>query len=152
MHLLLSNEQIYSHLPATPLREPSNTGELQLDLFQRGASDFLQRRSPGVTKGTQANSNTGDHLIPGTDWTFSSFLALAKRIRELLEKGTPLSNKELFKLAEEHLGGSLGEGAFAARTAYDALELGLYWLLLDSEQNASLIEHEALCSEARRSQ
>ncbi|MCS3751378.1 hypothetical protein GGQ19_002573 [Salinibacter ruber] len=96
-----------------------------------------------MTKGTQANSNTGDHLIPGTDWTFSSFLALVKRIQERLEKGKSVSNKELFTLAEEHLGGSLGEGAFAARTAYDALELGLYWLLLASEHTASCSISEA---------
>jgi hypothetical protein len=114
-----------------------------LDLFQRGAAGFLQKRSPGATKGTQANSNTGDHLIRGTDWTFSSFLALAKRIQERLEKGKSVSNKKLFTLAEEQLGGSLGEGAFAARTAYDALELGLYWLLLASEHNASCSMGEA---------
>ena len=149
MHLLLSNEQFHSHLPVALLREPSRTGkkvhsgELQLDLFQRGAADFLQRRSPGAAKGTQATSNAGDHLIRGTNWPFSSFLALAKRIQQRLGKGTSLSNKELFALAEEHLGGSLGEGAFAARTAYDALELGLYWLLLASEHDASCSMSEA---------
>jgi len=143
MHLLLSNEQIYSHLPVPLLREPSNTGELQLDLFQREATEFLQRRSASAKNGTQATSNAGDHLIRGTNWTFSSFLALAKRIQQQLGKGTSLSNKELFALAEEHLGGSLGEGAFASRTAYDALELGLYRLLLASEHEASCSTREA---------
>ena len=153
MHLLLSNDRFYSHLPATLLREPSragkvhsgkaHSGELQLDLFQRGAADFLQRRSPGANNGTQSTSSAGDHLIPGTDWTFSSFLTLAKRIQERLEKGKSVSNKKLFALAEEHLGGSLGEGMFAARTAYDALELGLYQLLLASEHTASCSTREA---------
>jgi hypothetical protein len=114
-----------------------------LDLFQRGAADFLQRRSAPAKNGTQGTSNAGDHLIRGTNWTFSSFLALAKRIQEHLESGKSVSNKKLFTLAEEHLGGSLGEGVFAARTAYDALELGLYWLLLASEHTASCSTREA---------
>jgi hypothetical protein len=94
----------------------------------------------------QGTSNAGNIGLQGRNWAFSSFLALAKRIQERLGSRTSLSNKELFALAEEHLGGSLGEGAFAARTAYDALELGLYWLLLTSE-------HETSCSarEARQS-
>jgi hypothetical protein len=143
MHLLLSNEQIYSHLPTALLREPSNTGELQLDLFPRGAADFFQRRSAPTKNGTQASSNSGNIGLQDRIWAFSSFLALAKRIQERLESGKSVSNKKLFTLAEEHLGGSLGEGAFAARTAYDALELGLYWLLLGSEHTASCSMGEA---------
>jgi len=153
MHLLLSNDRFYSHLPAALLREPSrggkvhsekaHSGELQLELFQRGAAGFLQRRSAPAKNGTQETSNAGDQLIRGKDWTFSSFLALAKRIQERLESGKSVSNKALFTLAEEHLGGSLGEGTFAARTAYDALELGLYWLLLASEHTASCSRREA---------
>jgi len=140
MHLLLSNDRFHSHLPAPLLREPSRagkvhfgeirSGELQLDLFQREATEFLQRRSPGANNGTQATSNAGNIGLQDTKWTFSSFLVLAKRIQERLEKGTALSNKELFTLAEEYLEGSLGEGAFVARTAYDALELastGCFW-------------------------
>jgi hypothetical protein len=114
-----------------------------LDLFQRGAAGFHQRRSAPAKNGTQATSNTGNLGFQDRNWTFPSFLALAKRIQERLETGKSVSNKKLFMLAEEHLGGSLGEGAFAARTAYDALELGLYWLLLASEHTASCSTREA---------
>jgi hypothetical protein len=143
MHLLLSSDRFHSHLPVSLLREPSNTGELQLDLFQRGAAGFHQKRSAPAKNGRQGTSNAGNLGFQDRNWAFSSFLALAGRIQERLEKGTSLSNKELFALAEEHLGGSLGEGAFAARTAYDALELGLCWLLLDSEHTASCSTREA---------
>jgi len=81
-----------------------------LDLFQREAAGFLQRGSAPAKNGTQATSNSGNLGLQDRNWTFSSFLALAKRIQERLEKGISLSNKELFTLAEEHLGGSLGEG------------------------------------------
>ncbi|MEM1042919.1 MAG: class I SAM-dependent methyltransferase [Bacteroidota bacterium] len=57
-------------------------------------------------------------------------LALARSVGRSVAAGTPLSSAELFALAADAFGGTLAEGAFSPRDAYDAAELGLHLHLL----------------------
>ena len=56
-------------------------------------------------------------------------LRLAHQVREHLDRGKGLESKTLFQLAEHIYGGTLAEGIFSARDAYDAAELGLHLLI-----------------------
>ena len=55
---------------------------------------------------------------------------LARAVERRVEASTPLSANDLFALAADAYGGTLAEGAFTPRDAYDAAELGLHLHLL----------------------
>jgi hypothetical protein len=55
---------------------------------------------------------------------------LASAVAKRIDGGEALSSEELFALASDFFGGTLAEGAFSARDAYDAAELGLHLVLL----------------------
>ena len=57
-------------------------------------------------------------------------VALAQDVEEMLKGGRGLSSGDLFALAARSFGGTLAEGAFSPRGAYDAAELGLHLCLL----------------------
>ena len=56
--------------------------------------------------------------------------ALAREVSARCASGTPTSSADLFDLAADAYGGTLAEGAFTPRDAYDAAELGLHLHLL----------------------
>ena len=60
----------------------------------------------------------------------SASLALARTVQGAVADGAALSSSDLFALAAEAHGGTLAEGAFSPRDAYDAAELGLHLHLL----------------------
>ncbi len=60
----------------------------------------------------------------------ASSAALARRVQACLTESRPLSSGDLFALGAEAFGGTLAEGAFSPRDAYDAAELGLHLHLL----------------------
>ena len=63
-------------------------------------------------------------------------LKIAKRIKWGLEHrnaDTKLTNKELFKIAEEAFGGTMGDGAFTPKDAYDAMELGVNMYIMEHD-------------------
>ena len=55
---------------------------------------------------------------------------LARAVKRRVEASDPLSASDLFALAADAYGGTLAEGAFTPRDAYDAAELGLHLHLL----------------------
>ena len=55
---------------------------------------------------------------------------LARAVERRVEASDPLSAGDLFALAADAYGGTLAEGAFTPRDAYDAAELGLHLHLL----------------------
>ena len=55
---------------------------------------------------------------------------LARAVERRVEASDPLSARDLFALAADAYGGTLAEGAFTPRDAYDAAELGLHLHLL----------------------
>ncbi|MEL6610548.1 MAG: class I SAM-dependent methyltransferase [Bacteroidota bacterium] len=55
---------------------------------------------------------------------------LAGAIQEAIAASTPIGSSDLFRLAAAAYGGTLAEGAFSPRDAYDAAELGLHLHLL----------------------
>ncbi|OZC01219.1 class I SAM-dependent methyltransferase [Rubricoccus marinus] len=55
---------------------------------------------------------------------------LAREVEAYVAASKPLSSADLFALASSAYGGSLAEGAFTPRDAYDAAELGLHLHLL----------------------
>jgi predicted RNA methylase len=57
-------------------------------------------------------------------------VALARAVQGAVADGAALSSSDLFALAAEAHGGTLAEGAFSPRDAYDAAELGLHLHLL----------------------
>ncbi len=57
-------------------------------------------------------------------------IALARDVEQIVAEGRALSSNDLFALGAERLGGTLAEGAFSPRDAYDAAELGLHLYLL----------------------
>jgi hypothetical protein len=52
-------------------------------------------------------------------------IALASRVAEHLKTGEPLPAKRLFEMGAEVHGGTVAEGKFTPRDAYDSLELGM---------------------------
>ncbi len=56
--------------------------------------------------------------------------ALAREVSARCASGTPTTSADLFGLAADAYGGTLAEGAFSPRDAYDAAELGLHLHLL----------------------
>ncbi len=60
----------------------------------------------------------------------SASVALARSVQRTVAAGAALSSADLFALAAEAHGGTLAEGAFSPRDAYDAAELGLHLHLL----------------------
>ena len=59
-----------------------------------------------------------------------SGLQLARRVEVQISNSRPLSSADLFALAADAYCGTLAEGAFTPRDAYDAAELGLHLHLL----------------------
>jgi predicted RNA methylase len=57
-------------------------------------------------------------------------LTLARDVQGAVADGAALSSSDLFTLAADVFGGTLAEGAFSPRDAYDAAELGLHLHLL----------------------
>ena len=57
-------------------------------------------------------------------------IALAREVSDRCASGTPTMSADLFDLAADAFGGTLAEGAFSPRDAYDAAELGLHLQLL----------------------
>ena len=57
---------------------------------------------------------------------------LARAVEQRVEASDPLSAGDLFALAADAYGGTLAEGAFTPRDAYDAAELGLHLHLLQA--------------------
>jgi transposase len=86
----------------------------QLDLF-----DLLQIPKP---PSTAAASLGAREILPAA--------RLASAIAERTNGVEALSSEELFALASDFFGGTLAAGAFSARDAYDAAELGLHLALL----------------------
>ena len=86
----------------------------QLDLF-----DLLQIPKPSPS--TAASLGVRE-VLPA--------VRLASAIAERIDRGEAQSSEELFALASDFFGGTLAEGAFSAREAYDAAELGLHLALL----------------------
>ena len=56
--------------------------------------------------------------------------SLAREVEAQIAASEPLSSADLFALAADAFGGTLAEGAFTPRDAYDAAELGLHLHLL----------------------
>ncbi|MDT7858400.1 class I SAM-dependent methyltransferase [Rubrivirga sp. S365] len=70
-------------------------------------------------------------MTPDTDTrTQAAGLRLARAVERSVERSRPLSSADLFALAADAWGGTLAEGAFTPRDAYDAAELGLHLHLL----------------------
>ena len=59
-------------------------------------------------------------------------LSLAYRVAQQIEAGNEISARDLFAEAAAWFGGTLAEGAFSSRDAYDAAELGVYIHLIRS--------------------
>lgn len=51
--------------------------------------------------------------------------AVADAVANKLENGTKFTRNELFTMADESFGGTLAEGQYSAKDAYDALEMGV---------------------------
>jgi predicted RNA methylase len=60
----------------------------------------------------------------------SASCELARTVQQAIAAGIPLSSPDLFALAADVTGGTLAEGAFSTRDAYDAAELGLHLHML----------------------
>jgi len=60
----------------------------------------------------------------------ATHVSLAREIEAQIAASEPLSSADLFALAADAFGGTLAEGAFTPRDAYDAAELGLHLHLL----------------------
>ena len=79
-------------------------------------------------------------------------LYLAEAVERFLMSSRSLSAADLFTLAADAYGGTLAEGSFTPRDAYDAAELGLHlhllrlWLPLEKDPAATLTEVERLTS------
>ena len=58
--------------------------------------------------------------------TTSSAVRLAREVQARVQHSEPLASGDLFALAADAYGGTLAEGAFTPRDAYDAAELGLH--------------------------
>ena len=112
---------------ASSLIIPSFTVQPQLDLFT----------SPGTAASAKSQSDLRGSLRGGApnDEVGSAHAAsrareLAKYVRRCLGRGEPLAAETLFGLAAGVHGGTLASGAFSARDAYDAAELGFHLFLL----------------------
>ena len=66
----------------------------------------------------------------GSERQSSGRIALARDVEQFVAGGRVLSSSDLFALAAERFGGTLAEGAFSPRDAYDTAELGLHLHLL----------------------
>ena len=69
------------------------------------------------------------HAPPGTA-ADEPTTALAREVSARCASGTPTTSADLFDLAADAFGGTLAQGVFTPRDAYDAAELGLHLLLL----------------------
>ena len=69
-------------------------------------------------------------ISPPTTSGAAASLDLARVVERSLAGSRPLSAADLFALAADAYGGTLAEGAFTPRDAYDAAELGLHLHLL----------------------
>ena len=69
-------------------------------------------------------------LQSGIHTTVTPGLQLARGVEAQISGDRPLSSAGLFALAADAYGGTLSEGAFTPRDAYDAAELGLHLHLL----------------------
>ena len=75
------------------------------------------------------NSPTRDRSAAGGPST-ERHVALARDVEEMLKGERRLTSADLFARAAGSFGGTLAEGAFSPRDAYDAAELGLHLCLL----------------------
>ena len=93
------------------------TGDRRLTMTYTPRSDRPpdQASDPRAPSGTAADEPT---------------TALAREVSARCASGTPTTSADLFDLAADAFGGTLAQGAFTPRDAYDAAELGLHLLLL----------------------
>ena len=91
------------------------------------------RLRPGHSAGAGGGS-AAVHAAPGpltpSPMTAHASTRLAHDVRCSVARGDGLSSADLFGLAAVAFGGTLAEGAFTPRDAYDAAELGLHLHLL----------------------
>ena len=80
-------------------------------------SPMAQASVPDITRSEPTHRSRADSL-------------LARAVERRVEASDPLSAGDLFALAADAHGGTLAEGAFTPRDAYDAAELGLHLHLL----------------------
>ena len=111
----------------------------QLDLFAQTVQVVASEQASGVGAGSarktlgpaQTAQATAEPSTtpPGLE---APHLGLARRVADQLAGGHPVSAQDLFAEASYWFGGTLAEGAFTPRDAYDAAELGLHIHLLRS--------------------
>ena len=73
---------------------------------------------------------TSDPRAPSGTTADEPTTALAREVSARCASGTPTTSADLFDLAADAFGGTLAQGVFTPRDAYDAAELGLHLLLL----------------------
>ena len=54
-------------------------------------------------------------------------------VKPFIEKNTPLTSKKLFELADKAYGGTMAEGAYTVKDAYDGMELAVNQYLIGSD-------------------
>ena len=100
-----------------------------LSAVGRGADGVNPRDTPSAPLPRPIRSEAMLN-VPSEPENLSAFVHIAREIGTRLTDSRPLLSGDLFALAACAYGGTLAEGAFTPRDAYDAAELGLHLHLL----------------------
>ncbi len=86
-----------------------------------------QRTAQTETKTKQPQQTA----TPDKAFNLAPYQQIAQEVKKLVSEGQPLTNRQLFDIAAKAFGGTIGEGKFSEKDAYDAMEMGVNLAILD---------------------
>lgn len=85
---------------------------------------------------TNDKSNASEPISP--DSNIEPYINIAQNVKEHILSGkNQMSNQQLIDIASKAFGGTIGEGKFNIKDAYDAMELGINYAILELGTNPS---------------
>ena len=117
--------QLYSEERGQTVQQMQEEGQLHGDMLEVSGSNPqeypIQQQLPGLRaeRGDEAELNSQEQL--------------AGDVRRALESGEKLTAQKLFRMADRAYGGTMAEGTYTVKDAYDGMELAVNQYLLSSE-------------------
>lgn len=139
--ILIQNHNEKNPAPNMQIAEGAYSGIIDdmVDAVERADAPkekATQDEPPVVTVKAGSENTTDASKDNDTDTDGQPTIKLAKRLRHALsdKSAMPKTNIALMKMAAEEFGGTVAEGAFSPKDAYDALELAVNMLVRDQAE------------------
>lgn len=109
-------------IPETPKKPPKG-----LPLEEQLAAERAKEEKPAPEAIEEAKEKIEEEEIPAEK---GAAVIIAQSVQDNLEKNIPFGSKELFRIADQAYAGTMAEGKYSVKDAYDAMELGVNQFIL----------------------